>query len=194
MKVGILGGTFNPPHIGHLLVADHVRAQLKLDRILFVPASIPPHKLNDDLVSPEHRLAMLGLAIHGNPLFDVSDVELRRGGVSFTVDTLRELKGRSPDNELYLVIGMDNLIDFHSWKSPEEILQLAEVVVMTRPGFNVEDVPALMKDRVTICGVPAIDISSRDIRERLHRGQRITYRVTREVEEYIQRNNLYRSE
>ena len=194
MKVGILGGTFNPPHIGHLLVADHVRTELQLDRIVFVPASIPPHKLKQDLVSPEHRLAMLGIAIHGNPAFEVSDIELRRGGVSFTVDTLREHKAQLPDDELFLLIGMDNLIDFHSWKSPEEILKLANVVVMTRPGFDVEEVPALMRNRVAICSVPGIDISSRDIRERLHRDKPITHWVTREVEEYILRNNLYRSE
>ncbi|MBI5473766.1 MAG: nicotinate-nucleotide adenylyltransferase [Ignavibacteriae bacterium] len=192
MRLGILGGSFNPPHIGHLIVSSHISAELKLDRIVFVPTSVAPHKVNNHTASPDHRLAMLKLAVQGNPHFDVSDVELRRGGVSYSVDTLRLMKNAGHDDELFLLIGMDNLIDFHTWKSPEEILQLATVIVMTRPGFQVENVPPMMKDRVTVCSVPGIDISSREIRERANAGKPITYRVTREVEEYILRNNLYR--
>jgi nicotinate-nucleotide adenylyltransferase len=167
MKRGIFGGTFNPPHVGHLIVAEYVRAELSLDKIVFVPAAIPPHKLGQEIIPAEHRLAMLRLAVEGNNHFDVLDIELNRGGVSFTVDTLRQLREHDPANELYLLIGMDNLVDFHTWKSPQEILSLATVV--------------------------EIEIASRETRARVAAGKSIRYLVPQSVEDYIEHHQLYRA-
>ena len=194
MKVGIFGGTFNPPHVGHLIVAEHVRTELSLDRILFVPAFIPPHKLNDDVVSSDHRVAMLKLAIKDNPGFEISETELRRGGVSFTVDTLQGLTSQHPADEFVLLIGMDNLLEFHTWKSPARILELAKVVVMTRPGFSEKDNPLIGKVGVNLCSVPEIGISSTEIRKRVHEGRSIRYLVPDSVRDYLFQQNLYRTE
>lgn len=191
MTIGLFGGTFNPPHIGHLIVAGHVLDALTLDTILFVPAAIPPHKGNEGLVAGEHRAEMLRLAIRENSRFELSEVELARGGVSFTVDTLGQLHRDRPSDQFFLLIGMDNLLEFHSWKSPERILTLATVVVMTRPGFAEKDVPAEMKNKVTICPVPEIGIASRDIRQRVREGKSVHSLVPVAVEEYIRRNGLY---
>lgn len=190
MRLGIFGGTFNPPHVGHLIVCEHVRAELRLDRVLLVPASVPPHKPTKELVSSEHRLAMLELAIHGNNHFDISTVEIERGGVSYTVETLEYFKQLSND-ELFLLIGMDNLIEFHSWRSPERILQLATVVVMSRAGFSSAAVPQALRDRVVICSVPEIEISSRQIRQRVREAKSIRYLVPDSVAEYIRQTGLY---
>jgi len=192
MNIGIFGGTFNPPHIGHLIVAEHVRAALAFDKILFVPAAIPPHKVGHDITSAEHRVAMLRLAIADNSHFDVSEIELKRGGVSFTVDTVRELKREEPTVALSLLMGMDNLIEFHSWRSPEEILRLATVVVMTRPGFVLGDLPEQIERSVQLCRVPEIAIASREIRQRVKDGKSIRYLVSLPVAEYIATQRLYR--
>lgn len=191
MKVGIFGGTFNPPHMGHLIVAEHVRGEMVLDRVMFVPAFIPPHKLHDDVVSSEHRVAMLKLAIQDNPHFEVSETELQRGGVSFTVDTLRDLTTKHPSDEFNLLIGMDNLLEFHTWKSPEKILNLVKVVVMTRPGFTEKDNPLIRKDGMKLCPVPEIGISSREIRKRVHEGSSVRYLVPDSVRDYLFEHHLY---
>ena len=132
MKTGIFGGTFNPPHTGHLIVAEYVREKISLDKVLFVPSAVPPHKQDLDIVEAHHRLEMLQCAVQGNRYFEVSDIEVRRGGVSFTVDTLVEFKGRSPDDHLYFLIGMDNLRDFDTWKMGEKIVDLAKVVTIVK--------------------------------------------------------------
>jgi nicotinate-nucleotide adenylyltransferase len=135
---------------------------------------------------------MLRLAIEDNTRFAVLDVELTRGGVSFTVDTLRQLRENNPSDKLHLIIGMDNLVDFHTWKSPQTILSLATVVVMTRPGFDGRNVPAEMKSHVRICDVPEIEIASREIRKRVSTGKSIQYLVAKSVEGYIEEHRLYR--
>ncbi len=193
MNIGIFGGTFNPPHIGHLIVAEHVRTTLGLDQILFMPAAIPPHKVGHDIISEEHRLAMLRLAIAGNPHFEISEIELMRGGISFTVDTLQEMKRENPTVTLSLLIGMDNLVEFHSWKSPDEVLKLAVVVVMTRPGFELGTLQKTIGGNVLVCHVPEIEIASRDIRKRVRDGKSVRYLVTPSVAEYIEKHGLYRN-
>jgi len=193
MKIGIFGGTFNPPHLGHLIVAEHVRIEYSLDRVMFMPASIPPHKLREQLVSSEHRAAMLRLAIQDNPNFDISQTELERGGISFTIDTLRELTKTHSEDHLFLLIGMDNLLEFHTWKSPHEILDVATVVVMTRPGFTTTENPLLKNEVLKICIVPEIAISSREIRKRIKEGKSIHYLVPDTVREYIRKHQLYTS-
>ena len=192
MEIGIFGGTFNPPHNGHLIVAEYLRETLSFDRVVFVPTSISPHKQDERLVAPGARLAMVGLAIKGNPFFVASDVEVRRGGVSYTVDTLREMDRQYPNDVLHLLIGMDNLREFHTWKDPEEILTLARVIVMTRPGFGSAIGRNRFARKMSVCGVPEIDIASRDIRERVKEGMSIRYLVPAPVEKYIVAHRLYK--
>ncbi|HEY9164825.1 MAG TPA: nicotinate-nucleotide adenylyltransferase [Candidatus Kryptonia bacterium] len=190
-KVGIFGGTFNPPHIAHLLAAESVRDHLRLDTVLFVPAAIPPHKTNELIVSPEHRLKMVRLAIGENPFFEVSDIELRRSGPSYTIDTLHELKRNYPDDSFFLILGIDLLIDFFSWKNPTAILDGCTVVAMNRPGFDLAMVDKDLLGRVVLVNVPGVDVSSTSIRRRVKSGRSIKYLVPPEVESYIISNSIY---
>jgi nicotinate-nucleotide adenylyltransferase len=189
MRTGIFGGTFNPPHAGHLIVAEHVRQELGMDRIIFVPAAIPPHKQTLEIVEGSHRLAMVQRAVEGNACFAVSDLEIRRRGVSFTVDTLEEFKRQAPRDELFLLIGMDNLLEFQSWKDPEKIAQLATIVGLTRPGFTVGE--AAVVRNLILCEVPEIAIASSTIRQRIKDGKSIRYLVPPSVEHYINEHRLY---
>jgi len=191
LNLGILGGTFNPPHNGHLIVAECVRERLGLERILFVPSEISPHKQHADPVSSRDRLEMVKLAIRGNSAFGFSDVEITRGGVSYTVETLQDLESIHPLARFYLLIGMDNLAEFHSWKDPGRLLELAEVIVMSRPEFTMTGVDPSIKGRVTMCEVPDIGISSREIRRRVKEGKSIRYLVPETVEVYIRAHRLY---
>jgi nicotinate-nucleotide adenylyltransferase len=193
MKIGILGGTFDPPHLGHLIVAEHVRDRLGMNKILFIPAVVPPHKRQrPDITSPGMRLEMVRRAIAGNPAFDVSDIEIRRGGLSYTADTLKELRTQYPTEVLSILIGMDNVRDFNTWKDPELIKRIAHIVVMTRPGFQTESGPLEDVKTLTICEVPEIGISSREIRNRVKLGQSVRYLVPATVLDYILEHRLYR--
>jgi len=131
-KIGIFGGTFNPPHFGHMILAEGVVEALKLDKLIFIPAYTPPHKTKANIIEPAHRLKMLKLAIDGNKYFDISDIEIKRGGTSFTYDTLQSLKEKHKDSKLFLIIGMDNYRDFCYWKNYNLIFDLCEVVVLKR--------------------------------------------------------------
>jgi nicotinate-nucleotide adenylyltransferase len=192
VNLGVFGGTFDPPHYGHLIVAWHVLQEVGLDRIIFVPGATPPHKQDRQVSLGEHRLAMLRLASAGNPRFEVSDVEIRRGGVSFTVDTLLELKKERPGENLYFLLGMDNLVEFSGWKDPDKILQMATLVVMTRPGWAQELSNGTVLGPHIVCDVPAIGISSSMIRDRCMTGKRPKYLVVDAVEKYIVEHGLYR--
>jgi nicotinate-nucleotide adenylyltransferase len=192
MNIGILGGTFNPPHVGHLIVAERVREELKLDKILFIPSAISPHKQHIQLIDPTYRMEMVQLAVLGQQFFEASDIEIARGGVSYTVDTLGQLKRMYPGDTLFLLIGMDNLAEFDTWKSPEKIVELANVVVMTRPGFEPNGVLGEYGKKVTLCQVPEIEISSSDIRARVKQGKSIRFLVPKPVESYIYFRKLYR--
>lgn len=192
MRKGILGGTFDPPHIGHVIVAEHVRTSLQLDTIIFVPAHTPPHKQGRAISSPDHRLAMVNLAVRENRSFAVSDMEIVRGGISYSVDTLKEMTQRFPGDEFYLLIGADNVAEFSTWKSPDAITRLSTVVVMTRPGFDAESARVILHDRFILCQVPEIDVTSSQIRERVLSGMSIQDLVPGAVEEYILREHLYR--
>jgi nicotinate-nucleotide adenylyltransferase len=194
MKIGILGGTFDPPHLGHLIVAEYVRERLGLECVVFVPAVIPPHKQQrPDITPPEGRMEMVRRAIAGNPSFDLSDIEVRRGGISFTVDTLKELRMRHPSDELYLLLGMDNVRDFGTWKDPDMIKRMARVVIMTRPGYQIG--PEARKDvkAMTLCEVPDIGISSREIRRLVAHGESVRYMVPASVLEYMTEHRLYQA-
>jgi len=192
VKVGVFGGTFNPPHLGHLIVAEYVRDELGLEKILFVPSAVPPHKQDLDIVEAHHRLDMLEHAVQGNRHFIVSDLEVQRGGVSFTIDTLTEIQKLHPEDELFVMIGMDNYVEFHTWKSPDKILELATVVVMKRPGVDVGAIPRDAGPKVIMCTVPEIEIASRHIRRRVAEGKSIRYLVPSTVERYIHHHKLYR--
>ena len=194
-RIGILGGTFNPVHNGHLLVARDVAAQLSLRMVLFIPARIPPHKDSPDIVPPRMRLEMVRLAIRGREKLELSTVELDREGKSYTVETLEELRGMHPEpSEFFLIIGRDNLNELPAWKDPERIVELATVVVMTRPGIVVEG-PRFpwMKDFLYLEVIP-VPVSSTGIRERVRDGEDFGAMVPAAVREYILKNNLYRRE
>jgi len=194
MKVGIFGGTFNPPHMGHLIVAESVRSRLDLGKIIFVPSFISPHKQDRATATGEDRLAMVRLAIGGDSRYDVSDLELRRGGVSYTVDTLTEMAKGYPGDDLFFLLGMDNLLEFDTWKDPQRITELATIVVMTRPGFAAPEQPPMEGMMLMYCDVPEIAISSTAIRESVGRGESIRFLLPEAVEEYIYRRRLYRQD
>lgn len=191
MRICLFGGTFDPPHIGHLLIAQTVCEAEHFDKILFIPANKPPHKkVNTSL---DDRLAMLNTAVEGNPNFEISDVEIRRGGVSYTIDTVKMIKEEiDPENdEIFYLIGSDSLMDFHNWKGPREILDECQVVVAIRPGFQPSDIPAWILHRIQFANIPRFEISSTNIRHRWAENKTIRYMVTLPVWEYIHKHNLY---
>lgn len=186
MHLGVLGGSFNPIHVGHLLVAQMALEQAGIDRILLVPAARPPHKRVSDLAPGLHRLRMARAAVEGLERVTVSDMEFQRSGPSYTVDTLRELKRRHPGTRLTLLIGQDTLRELDGWKEPARLKALASLAVYRRPGCR----PA--GRRVRWVEGPRLDISGRQIRERRRHGLSIRFWVPLPVEKYIVRHGLYR--
>ena len=192
MRIGIYGGTFNPMHIGHLIVIESVREQLQFDRLIFIPSANPPNKSDPALAPASDRLHMARLGVDGNPDFEVSDIETNRGGISYTVDTLKALGALYPRASLSLIIGADNLIEFQTWRSPDEIVDRAELVVMNRPGYAVHGVKNELSRLAKHVNVPQIGVSGTDIRRRVKLGRSIRYLVPRTIEEYIRQKGLYR--
>ena len=192
MKIGIFGGAFNPPHIGHLLVADAVREQLHLDRVMFVPAADPPHRLDVRRRSGKDRLEMIRLAIQDNPGFEISDIELQRSGKSYTVDTVKTIAAMHSSDQLYLLMGSDNFSEFDSWKLPDEIIATCDLVVFPRPGFELAQVKHQFSKSAQLVSVPPIPISASDIRRRVKQGKSIRYWVPVNVEAFIQAHSLYK--
>lgn len=191
LRLGVFGGTFDPIHLGHLLVAEVARQILDLHRVLFVPARVPPHK-GEGVASPEQRYRMTALACEPNPHFEVSDVEIRREGPSYTVDTVRVLRGQSPSGaEFFLMLGADSARDFGSWKDHESLLNDAKIVVLGRPGVGEDTVPSAFASRLTFLRTPLLEISSSDIRRRVNSGASIRYMVTDAVNDYIRVERLY---
>ncbi len=191
MKIGVFGGTFDPPHFGHLIVAEYVRYRLGLDKILFVPSWISPHKQELPATSGSHRLAMLRLAVDRAPELEVSDIEVRRGGVSYTIDTLRSLSAETRA-ELNLLIGADNFLEFGTWHEPEEILSIVRLVVMSRPGIPKAPIQPLRSGILRI-EVPGIMITATTVRAHVYAGHSTRYLVPDSVERYIQDHGLYRN-
>lgn len=196
-KIGVLGGTFNPVHFGHLTLAQDALEQFDLDRVLFVPCARPPHKKPDRLAPARHRLAMLRAAIKGKKGFGVSTVELGRGGVSYSVDTLGELRRRWPGARFYFIIGADTLSELHLWRRIGELLRLCEFVTMRRPGFVFPKGRLGLGDpwpgrlRANLFKGHLVDVSSSDIRRRVREGRGIRRLVPAAVERYILKNGLY---
>lgn len=193
IKIGIFGGTFNPPHIAHLIHAESVRYQMLLDKILFIPSGNPPLK-GSDVIPAEHRLNMARLAFTGNKYFEVSDVEIKTPALkSFTINTLQKLNKiyDNKDVKLFLIIGMDNLLDLPKWKSPNKLFSFCEILVINRPGYNIKDAPKKFSGKVTNICVPSIEISSTMIRKLVFEKKSIKYLVTEPVRKYIIQNKLY---
>lgn len=195
MRIGILGGTFDPIHLGHLAAARAAIDCAQLDRLLFVPTGRPPHR-RAAVADAAQRLEMCRLAIDDDRALEVSDVEIRRGGISYTVDTLKELKQTYPSDELFLVLGWDAARLLATWHEPDEVRRLATIVVVTRPGSKSPDAIALKQagldaDRVILCARPTPDISGSALRRAIADGQPVGDRLPAAVEEYIAKNRLY---
>ena len=198
--LGILGGTFDPIHLGHLHMAEAIYEQIALEQIMFIPAFVPPHKLGQDYAPAKHRFAMTELAVRSYPHFSVSDMELRRSGVSYTIDTLRELRRLYPEKRLYFIIGADSVAQLHTWHYIEEMLELATFVAAGRPGY--EDVMdeverhlgAEAAKNILLLHTPEYDISSTEIRTRLRAGRSLSGLVPAEVESYIREHGLYKKQ
>lgn len=191
MKLGLLGGTFDPIHLGHLRAAEIVREALELDEVLFVPASVPPHRAQP-LASGIDRFAMVALATAGAPRFVPSDLELRRQGPSYTVETAAALRERHPRTEVVLIVGSDNLPMIADWREPERLLELCTVAVVERPGNPpgpAGNVPAARLHRIEGAALP---IASRDLREAIRAGRSVRHLVPDGVADYIEKRRLYR--
>lgn len=188
-KVGIFGGTFDPIHHGHLITAQSVREIRGLDKIIFVPSFISPHKANVDSISPEHRMNMLKLAVEGVEFFKVSDFEIKKEGISYTIDTVKEFR-KKYDN-LELIMGYDNIFKFNSWKDPDIIMSLTKVLVLERKSSKPHPFDDKYVERAIFVKTRGIEISATDIRERVKLGMPIHYLVPEKVKEYIYSFNLY---
>ena len=197
MRLGIFGGAFDPIHNGHLLLTQQCREQCQLDEVWFVPTKIPPHKEAGSLSPDEARVEMLKLATAGRSDFVVSEIELNREEVSWTVDTLTLLRDERPEDELFFLIGADSLRDFPSWKEPETIAKLATVVAVNRGETSLDELTAGLKPElsasVRLVTMPGISISATDLRSRVSSGKSIRYLVPRAVEEFILAQKLYNS-
>lgn len=215
-RIGILGGTFNPIHLGHLAAAEEIRDRLRLEKVLFIPSFLPPHKHEEDMPSAVQRQEMVRLAVSDNPHFRLSDIEIKRGGKSYTVDTIETLQRSHPGAELCFITGVDSFLDIKTWKDWERLLTLCSFVVISREGHRFrdltrlefmakaeEDLRALDERRIWRAAVrsggmtvylemiPFYEISSTDIRTRIGQGRSIKYHLPEAVERYIIENKLY---
>jgi nicotinate-nucleotide adenylyltransferase len=196
VRIGILGGTFNPPHLGHLVCAQEAYRELELDRVILIPAGIPPHKPIADEPGPMHRLALCRLAVQDDDRFDVSELELDRDGPSYTVDTLEMLNLQAPTNEHVLIVGSDIAVGLPRWRNPERVLELATIAIANRQGTARASVEAALGEleggeRSKFFQMPPVGISSTMVRHRVRAGQPIRYFVPDRVAEYIERHSLY---
>ena len=190
MKLGILGGTFDPIHLAHLRIAEEVRLALELDRVFFVPASNPPHRPGP-VAAAADRLEMVRIATASNPAFEVSDLELRREGRSYTVDTLRAVSARHPGSELWFIIGSDAVAEIDSWREPDEVLRLARFAIVSRPGSPDLTLAQGREARVSRVPVTALAISASEIRARCAQEASIHYLVPDAGLDYIRKHRLY---
>ncbi len=191
MKIGILGGTFNPIHNGHLIIAEQVRIRFGLSKVLFIPCNIPYHKKSIGLASAKHRLAMVKLAIKDNPYFEASDIEIKRGGLTYSIDTIRYLKNTYPANtQFYFIIGVDSLPELPLWREIKTLAKLCRFIAIDRPGFVRPKLK--LSFRISNLVYPLIDISSSKIRQEVKQKHSIKYLVPGSVQQYINKHKLYR--
>ena len=193
MKTCLFGGTFDPPHFGHLIVAQTIFEAKHFDKIVFVPAHIPPHKKERKISSVALRLEMLKIATKDNPNFEISDIELKRGGISYSLETIHTYKEQTglDREDLYYLIGSDSLKQFQTWQNPKAILEECQLIVAIRPGFRPSDIPNWILAKVQFANIPRIEISSTQIRARWVEDKTIRYMVTQPVWTYINKHNLY---
>jgi nicotinate-nucleotide adenylyltransferase len=198
LRLGVLGGTFDPVHVGHLVLAEEAREQLGLERVLFVPAGQPWRKAGRRISKAEDRLAMLRLAAEDNPAFEVSDLEVSRLGPSYTGETLASIRAEHEGAEIFFIMGEDALADLPNWRDPDRIVELAVLAVARRPSDSPEDrdleLMAIAPGREVWLSMPRIDISASEIRERVQKGLSVRYRVPDAVEAYIREHKLYRDQ
>ncbi len=192
-KIGVMGGTFDPIHHGHLVAASEVQSALGLDEVVFVPTGQPWQKSSRDVAPAEHRYLMTVVATASNPRFTVSRVDIDRGGPTYTVDTLRDLSGLNPDTDLFFITGADALAQILTWRDSEELFSLAHFIGVTRPGHHLTDA-GLPEGGVSLVEVPALAISSTDCRARVAKGDPVWYLVPDGVVRYIAKRQLYRGE
>lgn len=197
-RIGVMGGIFNPIHTGHLVTAEEARHTFSLDLVVFTPAGRPWQKEGVAVAPAEDRYLMTVIATASNPSFAVSRVEIDREGPTYTVDTLREMSRRYPGADLFFITGADAILQILTWKDPQEVLREARFIAATRPGYDLErlekELPAGMEDRVLILEIPALAISSTDIRTRVREERPVRYLVPEGVARYIEKTGLYRSE
>ncbi|MGE5380341.1 MAG: nicotinate-nucleotide adenylyltransferase [Methylocystaceae bacterium] len=195
MKLGVMGGTFDPIHLGHLAAAENARFYLELDRVLFMLSAQPPHKLDMQVTSAHHRLKMVELAVADNPHFEVSTLEMQRKGASYTVDTIKQLHVQFAQPEIYFLMGSDSLFDLVNWYHYEEIAHQCLLVSISRPGFANEDayqsLPLAVRASTRILEVPKLEISSTELKRRLKSGEPVRYLLPTSVEAYIKEHHLY---
>lgn len=194
-RLGVMGGTFDPIHHGHLLTAEEAAVQFGLEQVIFVPTGQPWMKAGREVSPAEHRYLMTVIATASNPRFTVSRIEIDRAGPTYTVDTLRALREQHPDAELFFVTGADAMLEIFSWKDPGELLSLAHFIAATRPGYDLAHFEAeapTAHPNVTVMNIPALAISSTDIRQRVREGRPIRYLVPEGVKSYIEKAGLYR--
>ena len=192
MRIGIMGGTFNPIHYGHLVSASEVCNKFKLDKAIFIPSALNPLKTSSNLADARHRLKMIKLAIAGNPLFEVSDIEIKRGGASYTIDTIKAFaKKYGKDVNLYFIIGADAFLEINSWASPDALLKMCKFIVMTRPGYDAKKAKQVFSKHTEIMEITHLEISSSAIRKRIKSSSPIKYLLPEKVENYIHKHRLY---
>lgn len=195
-RLGVMGGTFDPVHYAHLVMAEEARSRFGLDRVLFIPAGQPPHKQDYQVSHAEHRYAMVLLSTGSNPFFDVSRVEIEREGPSYSVDTVRYLKDTyGPDTQIYFILGADEALDLPNWHEAKVLATMVQFVTAPRPGFDIAELrtrlPANFYSKIEFLPITPMDISSTEIRARVKMGRSIRYLVTTEVEAYICKHRLY---
>lgn len=193
VRVGLFGGSFDPIHNGHLELALWTKKNISLDRFIFIPAAAPPHKQHVRLTDAEHRLHMIRLAIKDRSEFEVSEWELERKGISYTIDTINYFRNQFHlrKENLFLIIGADSLVDFHTWKAPMKILRKCHVVVLPRPEIQIDHVASEIQRKVIVVAAPLFDVSSTEIRRLIKEGQSITHLVPEPVASYIMTHQLY---
>lgn len=191
MRIGLFGGTFDPIHIGHLIIAETVRDVLKMDKIIFIPAVNPPHKQGKLITSSVHRIAMIRLAIANHADFQLSEIEVVREGISYTFDTIKIFQELYPAGEMVFLMGADSLRELHTWHKPEQLVKMIKTVVFPRPSVDLDQVDPFFFDHIDFINAPLIGISSSEIRQNVRSERSIRYLVPDSVAEYIQENRLY---
>jgi len=200
LRYGIMGGTFDPIHIGHLVVADEIREKFNLDKVIFIPTGNPPHKDSHKVTESKHRYEMVLLATSDNSYFEASSIEIDREGITYTIDTIIALKEKyNSDIEFYFITGADAILELSTWKMVDKLLSICKFIAATRPGFDItklevnnKELTEKYRNNIFTTTVPLLDISSTDIRRRVIEGRTIKYLLPKSVEDYIMENKIYR--